>query len=349
MKNLFISMLCFILLTGLSRSVTPLYQVISQHPHDLKALLPYVETVSQQGRLWIVQLKQPAPDSVMRHLKIVGDKKLGSWLYQEKKMPARKNYEAIVSKVISANIKRDVLKLASYKTRLVGSEDNRKALAWVQSELSTIGYRTQQICYRENHCSIVAEKTGTRPEVLMVMAHIDSVGKDFAGADDNASGTATLLEIARIISNRAMTKTVRFFVTNGEESGLLGAKHYADFLENNGELKLLDLVINMDMVGYNSNGIVELETDAPFEKLANEFAQATLQYTKLKPKITLGAWGSDHVPFIEKDVPSLLTIEDWSTKTPCYHTSCDKPNTLNYVYAGEIAKLNVAMLLNSDN
>jgi hypothetical protein len=54
------------------------------------------------------------------------------------------------------------------------------------------------------------------------------------------------------------------------------------------------------------------------------------------------AWGSDHVPFLRKGIPGILTIEHWKTKTPCYHKSCDILDTLNISYLVEIAKLNLA-------
>ena len=181
------------------------------------------------------------------------------------------------------------------------------------------------------------------------MGHIDSVGKAFAGADDNASGTAVALEIARVLKDYDNRKTIRFFITNGEELGLLGAQHYVRKLSGENRLSELELVINMDMVGYNkSNNIVELETAPEYETLAKWFAELGSRYTTLKSKITLGAWGSDHVPFLNKGVPALLTIENWDTKTPCYHQACDRPETLNYDYASEIGKLNAAAVLTKD-
>ena len=104
----------------------------------------------------------------------------------------------------------------------------------------------------------------------------------------------------------------------------------------------------MDMIGYNSNGIVELETDKPWDSLALWFASLTETYTKLKSKITLGAFGSDHVPFLRAGVPTLLTIEYWDTKSPCYHLECDKFNTINFPYVTEITKLNTAAVLTAD-
>lgn len=349
MKNLILSVFTLIILTGMTRPVGPLYQVISQHPHDMQELAPHIETVSEEGRLWLVRLKGDVPAKVMRHLRLVGDEKVGSRLIDSEKRAPSQKISSVIDDVEIENLKTDVTALSAYKTRAAGTEDNKRAVTWVQDRLNKLGYRTQQICYRTGICSVVADKKGTAETgVLLVLAHLDSVGKDFAGADDNASGTASLLEMARLLANQNLRHDLRFFVTNGEENGLLGAKHYAQLLTSTGEIRQLKLAINMDMVGYNSNGIVELETNAQFEDLANEVAQLVHSHTTLKPKITLGAWGSDHVPFLEKNVPTLLTIEDWSTKTPCYHASCDKPDTLNYEYAGEITKLNVATVLAKD-
>jgi hypothetical protein len=349
MKNLIFSALTLLLLTGMTRPAGHVYQVISQHPHDLQELAPYVETISEEGRLWLVRTKGDVPANVMRHLRLVGSEKIGSRLIDSEKRAPSQIVAKTIDEVEVENLKADVASLSAYKTRAVGTEDNKRAVKWVQERLAGLGYRTQQICYRAGACSVVADQRGSgQAGVLLVIAHIDSVGKDFAGADDNASGTASLLEMARVLGGQSLRHDLRFFVTNGEESGLLGAKHYAQLLAASGEIRQLKLAINMDMVGYNSNGIVELETNAPYEALANEVAQLVHSHTSLKPKITLGAWGSDHVPFLEKNVPTLLTIEDWSTKTPCYHASCDKPDTLNYEYAGEITKLNVATILTKD-
>ena len=51
---------------------------------------------------------------------------------------------------------------------------------------------------------------------------------------------------------------------------------------------------------------------------------------------------------IQAGVPTLLTIEFWDTKSPCYHAECDKYNTINFPYATEITKLNTAAVLTAD-
>ena len=349
MKNLVLCTLIVFLFTGMTRGVGPLYQVISQHPHDVQKLTPFIETVREDGRLWIVRLKPEAPAGLQRYLEPVADRRLESRLVESSGRKARAHISRAVLEVESERLRTDVVALAAYKTRAAGTEDNRKASAWVEARLKELGYRTQQICYRSGICSVIADQTGSNAsEVILVMAHLDSVGRDFAGADDNASGTAALLEMARVLAGKNLKHTLRFFVTNGEENGLLGASHYASLLDQSGEIRQIKFAINMDMVGYNSNGIVELETDSAFEREALEMAQLVHTHTALKPKVTLGAWGSDHVPFIKKDVPTVLTIENWSTKTPCYHAACDKPDTINYAYAAEITKLNVASVLARD-
>ena len=98
----------------------------------------------------------------------------------------------------------------------------------------------------------------------------------------------------------------------------------------------------MDMIGYNQNGIVDIETNRQFEDLARWKSSLVNTYTSLKPEITMPAWGSDHVPFLQQGVPSILTIEHWKTKNPCYHRECDKMEKINFTYLMEILKLNVA-------
>lgn len=345
MKSKNLALLLFTILS-FGAAQTPLYQVITSHPHDLENLTPHLETVSQRGRLWIVRPKASLPSESMRYLRPVGTEKLISYLPNVRKSATKDPaIQALVGQVQVARIREDITALSNnYRTRRVGTDENRSAVNWVEQKLKDMGLTTKQICYRSGACSIIADKTGTAgsPDVVLVMAHIDSVGHNFAGADDNASGTAALLEMARVLTSVQHTHSLRFFVTNGEESGLLGAEHYANELSRSGDISKISMAINMDMVGYNNTNLVELETNAPYETLAREFAELAATYTSLRSKITLGAWGSDHVPFLDKRVPAILTIENWDTKTPCYHLACDKPDTINYEYAGEITKLNIA-------
>lgn len=332
---------------------TDVYQVVTSHPHDLEKISPYLKTVQKDGRLWLVVVDESAPTSVFRYLRLRrGEEKTYSFRAIDSLTLSVENdseVKSFTSRVRSEFIQKDVEELASFKTRYTGTEDNQRALQKVKERFQTLGYSVSETCQSPKACNLVAEKKGTvSDQVILVEAHVDSVGASFAGADDNASGVAVLLEMARVLKDYSNKKTLRFFVTNGEEQGLVGAIHYVKVLTSENRLRDLSLVINMDMVGYNSNGVVELETDPPFEDLAKWFGELANRFTSLKAKITLGAWGSDHVPFLKKNVPAILTIENWDTKTPCYHQKCDTPDTLNYAYAVEIGKLNVAAVLVKD-
>ncbi len=352
MKTIFLSLFfCFFFLGSSSRQ--EIFQVITSHPHDIESLSPFIETTYKNGRLWVVKLKKSAPKDLLEHLRPLqgGEKSYFPKLERKALLDSENNdIQEFIKNVDTTSIKKDVEKLSSYRTRATGTQENRDAVQILQTRFKEMGFDIRPICHRSDACGFIADKKGSdeAQKILMVMGHVDSVGEDFAGADDNASGAAVMLEMARLLASYKNRKTIRFFITNGEEQGLLGATYYARMLEKENALKSFSLVINMDMVGYNSNGVVELETDSSYESLAKWFAVLTERYTKLKSKITIGAWGSDHVPFLKRGVPTILTIENWDTKTPCYHQECDKPDTLNYDYAGEITKLNLSAILEKD-
>ena len=128
-------------------------------------------------------------------------------------------------------------------------------------------------------------------------------------------------------------------MTNGEEIGLIGSRAYVQKLKSEDLLGKVKFTINMDMVSYNKNSVFEIETNSEFEESAQWYAGLARTYTYLTPEITIPAWGSDHESFLNEGIPSVLTIEDWQTKTPCYHQACDKFATLNIESAMEIIRL----------
>ena len=250
-----------------------------------------------------------------------------------------------------SNIKEslNLLKLISYKnyvsslvaigTRSRGAE----AKSYLVSELQKIGLNPISTSY-----NIISKIQGESNQAIVVIGHMDTVSRT-VGADDNASGASGVLELAKALSikfqNAKPKKSIYFVLSEDEEDGLLGAKKFVKDLKAKNQLSTIELAINMDMIAYNSNGIIDLETNINNENLALEFAQITKTYTELKPNLVLNPWGSDHMPFLNNNVSAILTIESWQDHTPCWHKSCDTLETLNFEYALEVLKINLSAIL----
>lgn len=189
--------------------------------------------------------------------------------------------------------------------------------------------------------NVVAEQPGVGPDkdhVVILCAHYDSISASSRsnpsspapGADDNASGSAAVLEAARILTQFSFNRTIRFIHFAGEEQGLIGSAHYALAAAQRGDL--IDGVINLDMVGYESvppeDHIVEIHAGInPVSiALANALVSNMAEYgVQLVPQIiTADATSrSDHASFWNQGYPAVLGIEDWQDFNPYYHSAGD--------------------------
>jgi hypothetical protein len=194
-------------------------------------------------------------------------------------------------------------------------------------------------------------------EHLIVGAHYDHLGWGSGaslargvhaihnGADDNASGTAAVLAIAKAEATRPSRppRDVVFVCFSGEELGLLGSKHYV-------EHPLLPLskcvaMLNLDMVGRSREGycaIGAIGSAALFKGLAERENEARHLGLKLDPSNGGMAMGSsDHQTFLDAKVPSLFFFSGLHED---YHKPSDKADRINADGAVRIAKLCDAIL-----
>ncbi len=248
--------------------------------------------------------------------------------------------------VINSLKKLNVESYKNYVTSLVAIGNRSKgaeASSYLISELQKLNLTPIKTDY-----NIVSKIEGSTNNSIVIIGHMDTVRRT-VGADDNASGASGVMEMARVLADvykaTKPKESIYFVFSEDEEDGLKGAKKFVKDLKKAGTLKNVKLAINMDMIAYNKNNVVDLETSKSFKDLALDFANKAKSYTTLTPNLVLNPWGSDHVPFIDNDIPALLTIENWKTHTPCWHKSCDTLDTLNFEYAIEILKLNIAMVL----
>jgi glutaminyl-peptide cyclotransferase len=176
--------------------------------------------------------------------------------------------------------------------------------------------------------NVIGVVRGRNPRrTVVVGAHYDT--KDlpgFVGANDGASGTATVVELARSIRPRQLRPTVVFILFDGEESpkgtpdseferyGLRGSKVAARTYRNAEAMILLDFVGDRDLSTpreQNSNRALWAKLRAAAKRTGN---------ARYFPPATSGAVLDDHVPFLRAGVPSIDLID---FDVPCWHRTCD--------------------------
>jgi leucyl aminopeptidase len=196
---------------------------------------------------------------------------------------------------------------------------------------------------------------GTDPEsseIILITAHLDSIAQGVRssqiapGADDNASGSAGVLEAARVLSQYKFKRSIYFLLFTGEEQGLVGSRAYAGRLKREGAN--IVGVFNMDMIGYDSdnNGIFEIQApDEDSFRLAELLIATANHYNlSLAPEVPNEAppW-SDHASFARQGYPAVLIIEDTELGetedfNPYYHTTGDTLEAVNLSYARRIVQ-----------
>lgn len=193
---------------------------------------------------------------------------------------------------------------------------------------------------------------GSGSRRVVVGGHYDSISQTPAvaapGAEDNASGCAGVLELARILAVHRPAATVVFACYSGEEQGLYGGTAHAQSVFDEGLASSVVLMLNMDMIGYTFNEAdpdVLLETSSTHAALFGRFQAAATAFTALRVVTDTSPGGSDHVPFINRGMPGLLTIENDYWLYPYYHTTLDLPGQLTPMMAENILRMNVAVLV----
>jgi Zn-dependent M28 family amino/carboxypeptidase len=179
-----------------------------------------------------------------------------------------------------------------------------------------------------NVISVIRGYAPNDGETVLVGAHRDHFGRQagllFAGADDNASGTAVLLEVARVLAlaPTAPKRSVLFLSFSGEEQGLLGSRLYVD--QPIVPLSTTIGMINIDHAG-TGNGRVTVGVTG-FEK---SIAQHAGETAGLSDKLDVFGYfpGGDHVPFKDAGVPTVAVVS--GGVHPHFHQPSDTVETVN--------------------
>ena len=272
--------------------------------------------------------------------------------------PANTPQAEIVSTVQKAVFESYIVQLTSYPTRLSTSPHYLEAAGWCNGVLAGMGYATHledvTMPGGKTSANVFAQRKGTNNtgrENVIVVAHLDSVNHpggpaaNAPGADDNASGSAGVLTLAAACAGHEFAHDITFILFGGEEQGLHGSTQFVASLPP-AERARTRAVLNMDMIGsVNATPpAVLLEGAALSQSLIDGLANAAAQFTTLTVQTSLNPFASDHVPFINAEIPAVLTIEGADSANDAIHTAADTLDRVDADFATEILKMNAAFI-----
>jgi hypothetical protein len=193
-----------------------------------------------------------------------------------------------------------------------------------------------------NVISVIRGYAPNNDEAVLLGAHRDHFGEQagllFAGADDNASGTAVLLEVARLLAlaPEAPKRSVLFVSFSGEEQGLLGAKLYVS--QPIVPLQKTTAMINVDHAGAGNGRLT-----AGVTGLDKSTAQRIGEVAGLGEKLDVFGYfpGGDHVPFKEAGVATVTVVSGGSH--PHFHQPSDTADTIDPQILQSVARYVLAL------
>lgn len=212
--------------------------------------------------------------------------------------------------------------------RPMGSPAEQRALAYASDRFSAYGCDTSYVMPMRSPEGVnttsgiaVGILRGATKRIIVIGGHIDSSGPDVPGANDDGSGIACVIELARVLGQREMQSTFVFACFGGEEEGLLGSKR---FVESFPEIDSVVLMLQIDMADGSS--YLELDPDAPeqvsaprwlpeaaceeFYAMPGESDLLYLTHMSTMNASTPGGTGSDHISFLEKGIPAIDFTSD---------------------------------------
>ncbi|NOQ96669.1 MAG: M20/M25/M40 family metallo-hydrolase [Calditrichae bacterium] len=242
---------------------------------------------------------------------------------------------------------------ATITSRYAGHAHNDLAADYLFETLQKTGLSTYNQNYSAGGRNVYAVQTGSTfpDQQIIVCAHYDdlpSIGLA-PGADDDGSGSVTVLETARILSQIQTPYTIIYALWDEEESGRVGSTYYAQQAAQAGENIIA--VVNLEMLGWDSNndGLMDIHTGpvANSVQLANLVDDLQNIYTLgLSPVIyNPGTPFSDHRSFWDQGYTAIAFSQAFYygiDLNPYYHTSNDRIIHFNMDYFYAMAKLAVA-------
>ena len=229
---------------------------------------------------------------------------------------------------------------------------NDKAADYIKQKLQSYGLTAYDQWWTGSERNVYAVQPGTLypNKQYIICAHYDDMpsGTLAPGADDNASGTAAVLEAARILSQYVSDYTIIYALWDEEEQGLVGSYDYAAQASSNGDSIMG--VINLDMISWdsNNNNVADIHTRSVGTSiyLKDKMVEVNNVYALglVMDIQNPGQTYSDHASFWTFNYGAILLIEDGSDFNAYYHTTSDRYTHFNLPYYLKMSKASFGTL-----
>jgi hypothetical protein len=225
---------------------------------------------------------------------------------------------------------------------------NELCFKYIRDKFISYGYQVDSMVFSATGKSIWAIKTGLvyPDEPVIICGHYDGMPNVAIApaADDDGSGTAAVLEAARVLAPYDFEYTIKFCLWDEEEYGLAGSAAFAAACSTAHDT--IHAVFNMDAIAFDSDNdsVARVHARPPgnSEEIADTVVAVNLNYhigldlLLINPGMTY----SDHASFWNKNYGAVLIIQDWEgDSNPHYHTITDKVQYFNIPYFHKLARL----------
>jgi len=281
---------------------------------------------------------------------------------QEALSPPDAAVAQMIAEVAKDRLAETTAGLAGLRTRFSPTSGCRAAGTSIYNFLSRLGLAVEYDIFRYNSPlvvgggegrNVVATLPGTANSEPMVVvgAHYDSFSTNelraAPGADDDASGIAAVLEIARILSRHRFSRTIRFVAFDAEELGMFGSEHVAGAAKSRRDAILA--MLNLDMVGFShgGKGVLAVVPDRADQWLADRFIQNAGRFSisiHVVKRLEARLERSDHASYLAAGYPALAISEDAPDDNPYYHSGSDTPDKLDMDFLTAATRATLATL-----
>lgn len=203
--------------------------------------------------------------------------------------------------------------------------------------------------------NIIGLVKGTDPvlskEYIVIGAHIDHMGIIdgiiYNGANDDASGTAAVIEVADAIASNPTKRSVIFAIFTAHEVGVIGSTFFVENLPV--PLESIRAMVHLDMIGFSNNEVDQIALISPYipydywkdkiSKLKFEDGDSPIdwEYSENFPY----KYAGDHYPFFSKGIPSMMLFSGYN---PDYHLPTDDSEKIDYEFLEQNTRLTYSII-----